>query len=307
MKTVLFHSNQLSIRGTEVALYDYALYNETILGNKSFIISNKKNDLSTYDKFKKRFDVFLYDDFSECFSYANYKKASNAYFIKDGKNDNKIINNIKNSIHAVFQNKEIHGDSYAYVSKWLANKMNYELYVPHIVSLPYPTEDLRTKLNISKNTKIIGRHGGFEQFDISFVQKTIIDIVQNYNDIKFVFLNTKPFYYHDNIIYLQGTTNSQNKSNYINMCDAMIHARNEGESFGLAIAEFLYFNKPVFAWKHGHDLNHVEMLPKYNLYDEYDLKEKLLSSFPNVNYKEKVIQYEPIRVMKIFDEVFLKC
>ena len=31
MKNVAFHSNQLGIRGTEVALYDYALYNETIL------------------------------------------------------------------------------------------------------------------------------------------------------------------------------------------------------------------------------------------------------------------------------------
>ena len=31
MKKIAFHTNQLSIRGTEVALYQYAKYNEEIL------------------------------------------------------------------------------------------------------------------------------------------------------------------------------------------------------------------------------------------------------------------------------------
>ena len=35
---ILFHSNQLSERGTEIALFDYAHFNETMLNNKSFII-----------------------------------------------------------------------------------------------------------------------------------------------------------------------------------------------------------------------------------------------------------------------------
>ncbi len=47
MKSVAFHSNQLGIRGTEVALYDYARYNEEILGNKSYIISCSTADLAT--------------------------------------------------------------------------------------------------------------------------------------------------------------------------------------------------------------------------------------------------------------------
>jgi hypothetical protein len=37
---ILFHSNQLALRGTEVALYDYAHYNENFLGNESLIVSN---------------------------------------------------------------------------------------------------------------------------------------------------------------------------------------------------------------------------------------------------------------------------
>ena len=62
MKTVLFHSNQLGMRGTEVALYDYALYNEIILGNKSIIVSDSTKELSTLDKFKSKFEVLLYEE-----------------------------------------------------------------------------------------------------------------------------------------------------------------------------------------------------------------------------------------------------
>ena len=69
MKNIAFHSNQLGIRGTDVALYDYAHYNETILKNKSFIISDKNNDLQALKKFEDRFDVFLYDNFEECFDF----------------------------------------------------------------------------------------------------------------------------------------------------------------------------------------------------------------------------------------------
>jgi hypothetical protein len=44
MKIVGFHSNELNERGTNVAMFDYAKYNEEILGNKSYILSNAKAD-----------------------------------------------------------------------------------------------------------------------------------------------------------------------------------------------------------------------------------------------------------------------
>ena len=66
MKTVAFLSNKLTLRGTEVAIYDYAHYNETLLGNHSIIITRDYNrikneydvDVQAYDKFKRRFNVF---------------------------------------------------------------------------------------------------------------------------------------------------------------------------------------------------------------------------------------------------------
>jgi DNA integrity scanning protein DisA with diadenylate cyclase activity len=66
---IAFHSEQLGIRGTEVALYDYALYFEEILKGKAFIISNANADLATLEKFQNRFDVFLYQNFLEVSEY----------------------------------------------------------------------------------------------------------------------------------------------------------------------------------------------------------------------------------------------
>ena len=61
MKTIAFHSNQLSVTGTEVALYDYAHHNATLLGNRSVILYNRlnpNNKSEALDKFCQRFQFF---------------------------------------------------------------------------------------------------------------------------------------------------------------------------------------------------------------------------------------------------------
>ena len=60
---IAFLSNKLTLRGTEVAIYDYADNNEKILGNNSIIITRDyeliKNefdvDIQAYNKFNNRF------------------------------------------------------------------------------------------------------------------------------------------------------------------------------------------------------------------------------------------------------------
>jgi hypothetical protein len=49
------------------------------------------------------------------------------------------------------------------------------------------------------------------------------------------------------------------KTKFINTCDAMIHARQMGETFGLSIAEFSITNKPIITCLCG-DLEHVHIL-----------------------------------------------
>ena len=67
-KTIAFHSNQLSIRGTEVALYDYALNNEAVLGHDSLIVYNAAsphNSPEALAKFGARFPVVGYQQLGE--------------------------------------------------------------------------------------------------------------------------------------------------------------------------------------------------------------------------------------------------
>jgi hypothetical protein len=58
-KRIIFFSNQLGLRGTEIALFDYAKYNQDILGNQSIVFAHEITDGRAYKKFKKEFDVVI--------------------------------------------------------------------------------------------------------------------------------------------------------------------------------------------------------------------------------------------------------
>lgn len=314
MKITAFHSNELNVRGTNVALYDYAKYNEQILGNRSYIISNKNADLAALKKFTDRFEVMLYNDFRETFDFARSKNIEYVYYVKAGDPDGKDIPNTKALNHAVFQHKHVHGFSYAYISEWLADTMGLPgQYVPYMVDMPQPQIDYRDTLNIPKDAIIIGRHGGYNEFDLPFVHSAIYEALKTRNDIYFVFMNTRPFGpQHPNIKYVNSTYNTQSKSNFINTCDFMIHGRYMGESFGLAIGEFLFHDKPVISWRQGTDLNHTKMLKdKGYWYDDYDTLSDLLKNLQPSNkpygyYKQLVDDFSPANVMKQFSKVFYK-
>jgi len=311
---VLFHTLTLNFRGTAVAVYDYAKYNQEILGNESIICYDanvpQELDVSTekdvVDFIRKEFKVVSYSNDNELQKLCD--EVDVAYFIRYGHIE--PLPKVKSAVHAVFQAYEPHGDRYAYVSEWLSTKMGYNVpFVPHIVDLPNPTEDYRTKLNISKDKKIIGRYGGYLTFDLQFVKNQIIDFVNNNDDFVFLFVNTQPFYKHKNIKYIDSIVDRQKKSNFINTCDAMLHARTRGESFGLSICQFLFHNKPVFAWNGGLDQNHIFLLKEYgSLFNENDLIEKLkdIDSFRNKDWYGIVDQFNPKTVINKFNEVFLQ-
>ena len=313
MKIVAFHSNELNVRGTNVAMYDYAVYNESILGNKSYIISNANSDLSALDKFKNRFEVFLYNKFEDSYTFANEKNIEYVYYVKAGDKDGREIPGTKSLIHAVFQHRDEHGDAYAYISEWLARQMNMpDKYIPYMVDMPSAKKNYRAKLGIPADAIIIGRHGGYTEFDLPFVYNAIYKVLDTRNDIYFVFMNTRDFgEKHKNIIHIQGTYDMQHKTDFINTCDYMIHGRNMGESFGLAISEFLYNDKPVISWNNGNDKNHIEMMGDKGIWynNESDLISLLTSLSANTKpkgyYKDIVDKFSPTNVMNQFNKIFL--
>jgi hypothetical protein len=307
---IAFHSNQLGIRGTEASLYDYALGNRDILSNESIIISDAKADLTTLDKFKSQFPVYLYNNFSEVESIIEEEKINAIYYIKSGLNDDKIVKNAKNLIHVVFKYKEPHGEIYAYISEWLSNEMsNGELpYVPHMVNLPKHDLDYKSHLGLEGKT-VIGWYGG-DNFEISFARQAVIDIIQKRDDIVFLFMNQTPFTDKPNIYFINGTYDLDEKVAFINTCDAMIHARERGETFGLAIAEFSTLNKPIITYYNSPERNHINVLGDKGLY--YTSYQDLYNILLNINkldiegkdwncYQD----YTPEKVMEQFKKVFL--
>jgi hypothetical protein len=312
---IALHSNQLSLRGTEVALYDYARYNEELLGNESIIIS-KHPDVWNYshplamEKFRKRFPVFIYRNFNEVEKILDENNIDIFYAQKAGFNDGIISKNRKSVNHVVFQYYEPHGNVYAYISKWLGEKYASP-FVPYMVTLPDINDNLRKELSIPLDAIVFGRHGGAETFDISYVQEAVKNIARIRKDIYFLFLYTNKFTDDSlkNVIYLDGSEDMEHKIKFINTCDAMLHARQVGETFGLSVAEFSIRNKPVITKINGNrDNAHIEMLGSKGIYygDQKELF-KILNNFKPDDSKDwnAYRDYCPEKIMNVFKEVFL--
>lgn len=311
---ILFYTETLNYRGTTVATLDYAKYVQNFLGHEVIIGYDSSlsigSDIDTVDKVLnevgKNYETRAAD-------LNNIDSITNgidfAYFIRAG-NRKALPKNVPSGVHAVFRYNEPHGNVYAYVSKWLSNYMTSGKapYVPHIVYLPQPTENYRKYFGIPSDALVIGRYGGYDTFDLAWVKEIIKKILEARNDIYFLFMNTRPFFGHNNIIYVSPVHDLQIKSNYINTCDAFIHARQGGESFGLSVCEPLFFNKPVLASYSGGDKNHISILADTPLlYDESNLYEKILSLRDfNDDWTALVSDYSPIKCIEKFEKVFLK-
>lgn len=320
-----FHLDNLSLRGTTTAVLDYAEFNELILNNESIIAFNEQLLLDDRDEnFSKRHDIVRM--FKEKYSTIVYSSKENLkksldsigcdhiYFLKSGFVDENFLDGKINLMHNVFNFYSPHGDKYAYVSKWLSDIASGGKcgYVPHIVSLPKePSVDIRKELGIDKDKLVIGRYGGFDQFDIGFVHNTVSFFANSDPNIVFLFLNTRKFIDHPNVKFLPSVISKQDKTNFILACDAMIHARSDGESFGLSICEFLFHNKPVISFGGGRDKNNLLLLNEYGLIynNQYQLIENMfklkLGHFTD-DYAGIVSQFSPNNVMNLFNEVFLK-
>ncbi|POS01121.1 hypothetical protein Q361_11467 [Flavobacterium croceum DSM 17960] len=317
---ILFHENQLSYRGTSKALYDYAHYNEQILNNESIILYNKSNE-NNFDeavkKFKNRFKVIEYNEIKEIDKIIEKEKVDLFYAIKYGYNDNIISKNCKTAIHTVFKCYEPHGDVYSYVSKWLSKLMTNSdsNYVPHIIDLPNHNFDLRSELNIPNDAIVFGRHGGAETFDIKFVQEVIKNFSRTKKKVYFLFLGTNSFVKRNifrpykNIIFLSSTIDEHYKLKFINTCDAYIHARVQGESFGIAIGEFSIKNKPIITWGLSDEKAHLEILQDKAII--YNNSKELINILENFEPSTKQIwdmyseEFSPKNVMKKFKEIFI--
>jgi hypothetical protein len=134
--------------------------------------------------------------------------------------------------------------------------------------------------------------------------------------IYFLLMNTPPLCegLERRILHVPKTSDDGEKARFIRTCDAMLHARSSGETFGLSVGEFSAHNRPVLTSRehtdHGTARFHLDTLGSKGLY--YSNAEelvKLLTSFePQTSRKKDHNAYrafEPAAVAATFDKVFL--
>ena len=322
---VAFFVRHFTERGTEIAIYDYAHHNELYLNNKSIVIcfaetAQRNNGLPServsYDKFKSRFPVVeinniadmskIIYDFNIQFFYTLTHGGYGDIYQFENKN---IWGDCKTIKHSVFDTKCPESDFYISISNTLNVKNETTVAViPHIVNLPDESENLRASLGIPVDAVVIGRYGGFTEFNIHMTHEAIKTFLTfEGRNTFYLFMNTQCFCNHPNVIYLDKTTDVLFKTRFINTCDAMIHSRTIGETFGLSIAEFSIKNKPIITCEMG-DLEHVNILgEKAILYNSAD---KLVDIFKNIKDITKTrtdwnayAYYSPENIMKLFDDL----
>lgn len=318
---ILFHENELNYRGQSTALYDYAHFNEEFLGNESVIIHNPTlptNHPLGVEKFKSRFEVLEYRDPSELNSIIEKGRFDLFYNIKNGFRDGIEPDACPSAVHAVFKYNEPHGDVYAYVSQWLSQEMTQgnSPFVPHMVHFNTDTdEDLRSELGIPKTARVYGYYGGAESFNIGFVQHAVEEIARRYKDVYFIFMGVNHFIREKwwkskikNVIFLPPSGDMLRKIRFINTCNALLHARKRGETFGITVAEFAMRGRPVVAFADVPERAHLTHLgdSAYLYRTKNELKSLLLDGQFSPTPEDRFAQFLPKPVMECFKNVFIK-
>jgi hypothetical protein len=286
---VLLHDNQLCERGTTTSMLDYARALRR-LGHEVEISYWSDSPANVPAVIARVGDEFMLHPHRDRFELpASARDFDAGYFIKAGQRDGLVLPEGRSFVHAVFQNYDPHGTRYSYISRWLAqavrqqtlskvgsreglvelgqeagragciNALDFE-HLDLIVDVATPEHGIRAQLGIPEEAFAILRFGGWDTFDISWVQDVVVRELDRHPDWYFIGLNTAPFTDHPRAIYVPMVMDPVEKASIIASADVFLTARGQGEAFGVAVAEALQIGIPVLAWNGGTDQAHVDML-----------------------------------------------
>ena len=309
---VAFLMNSVTFGGVEVACYDYADYNETILKNESIIITRdlRPRYASVYERFEKRFKVVYIKTYNDIQRNIRDLAIDVCYSQKSGERDVYRTRECKTAIHCVFTTKEPHGNVYAAIHNTLNRIHGTNVpVVPYMVRIDTHSDSFRSELGIPADSVVVGRYGSSDTFDIPFVHAAVIELLERNPSMWFVFMATNRFATHPRIVYLPATPELYVKRKFINTCDVMLHARCRGETFGLSCGEFSVAGKPFITWAHSAERAHIEN--SKGVCCQYSDKADVIRIIESGEWKIDMsasgyLDYTPDKVMAIFDKVFLR-
>ena len=311
-----FYTPQLCLQGTTVACFDYATHNQSLLGNKSVVFYDKNHKLNNQlvvDRFSSNIELIGLDGIENMDALESELKNNSCdavYMQKCGlSNDGRFINNTPMFIHACGCENDPHGLVYAYVSEWLSKEFsNYSHpFVPLMTHLPEHKENLRKELGIPDESIVFSRLGGYYSWNIPFVNEVIKYCLDLREDIYFLFVQTHKFIDHPRVIHIEPFTDLHTKRKFINTSDAHLHARFEGESFGLTCAEYSICNKPIITFGGSRERNHIFTLKEKGIY--YNSANELVNIILNFSLQDKDYNaykdFSPEKIINKFKSVFL--
>lgn len=274
---ILMHDNALNERGVTKAIESYAeiLTQLGISVTIAFRSDNPGNVPEVIERIGNQFDLFPYRFFSEI--ERSQKSFDVAYFQKSGVRDGNILK-IPSIVHSVFQEYDPHGDIYIYISQWLANKMNASRFTPRFLYkgfrgrisgcsnafrfdyLPLASDVPRFENRQERDRFVILRYGGPDSFDVPWVQSELIRFIDDHKNSIALMVNTNQFCHHERIKFLPKFTTSEERNSLLASSDICLHARRQGESFGLFLVEAMQAGKQILSWAGGIDSHHVDLL-----------------------------------------------
>ena len=250
------------------------------------------------------------------------------------------VHGVRNLVHATVYGTQPHGDVYARVGSSIGG---HGPIVPPVVRPPPAGSSTLRGPNairgvcewsrgacptIPHDATVFCRHGGAQQFNIGWAREAVVEVanrsVSDGTKIYFAFLTTSACASsfclcaphncpHERVILLPPETD---KHTFIRTCDAMLHARKEGETFGLAIGEFAVANKPIITANFSRridqtKLEHHAILGATGVY--YRNKSALIQILLDFDRTDAIrhdwrayTQFEPRATMRRFDEVYLQ-
>jgi hypothetical protein len=311
---VAFLTNHISYGGTEVSMYDYAHFNEVLLGNTSIVLTRdyRATHGEIYAKFEKRFPVLYITSREDINAVVRREGVDVLYVQKSGEVDWFGTDACPSIVHAVFTTRFPHGTLYAAISSSLNTLHRTRVPVlPYMVYLEDTDETFREELGIPKDAIVLGRHGSYDSFDIPFVHSTLLALLERMPSLHVVVMNTKPFGEHPRLHSLPRTTDLRVKRKFINTCTVMIHARARGETFGLACGEFAISGKPILTYGGSPERAHLDILgPKALVYTSVESLWTLVESqaWKRVDMSQNgYMQYKPEPVMGVFRQCLDHC
>ena len=289
-------------RGMPASTFQYAKYASTVLGHHSISligsISNAAVDLKTtpmpYSDIKvtrkalqhwcQHFPVYYFDGGIGGLKGAVEAARCDAVYVQHlSAHEHNFVRVLRSAgvptmVHCMGWCSVRQGTSFAVISEWAEARFHVGPVVrlsvdPCLPESPTDTLELRATHGVPTDAPLLCYLGGPDSFSLQWVVRelfsspAIVDSwLKEFPTLHLMFMPRNDVVpNHPRIHFNPFSSSVKAKAAFVHACDAMLHARSNGESFGMAVAEFSVCNKPVItqdrdASDPSYETAHLDML-----------------------------------------------